>query len=202
MHISRKSLVIALLALFALVCSIITAYIFSIQWWGGWRYTELIAPMCGFAMAGILALVGMVVMRGRQPERAKTLRSILMMGACYAATAGLSFAVLANCSVSCGERTIEAVQSPSRQWTAVWASQDCTAIARLCPPISKVTVRRSGETTSDRQEVFGIAEAYGLRLEWKSDNILLISYPAGTRMLRKDSRAGSVQIDYPPIGWM
>lgn len=111
MRFSRKSFVTVLLTLFALVCSIITAYIFSIQWWGGWRYTELIAPMCGFATAGILALAGMVVMRGRQPERAKTLRSILMMGACYGATTGLSFAVLANCSVSCGERTIETVQS-------------------------------------------------------------------------------------------
>jgi hypothetical protein len=202
MRFSRKSLVTVLLALFALICSIVTAYIFSIQWWGGWRYPELIAPICGSTVAGVLAIAVMAAIGGRQREGAKTLRAILMMGACYMATAGLSFAVLANCSVSCGERTIEAVQSPSRLWRAIWTSQDCTAIARYCPSISKVTILRSGEATSNSQEVFSIAEADGLQLEWKSDNLLLISYMAGMRILRKDNRAGVVQNKYLPIGWM
>jgi hypothetical protein len=198
----RRKGIVTVLALFAMVCSIITAYIFSIQGWGGWRYPELIVPMYGFAIAGMLVLAGIAVMRGRRRERAKTLRSIVMMGACYTVITGLSVAVLASCSVSCGEKTIKGVQSPSRRWTALWSLQNCTAIARYCPPISQVRVRRRGETLSDSQEVFSIATAHGLRLEWQSDNLLVISYMMGIRILRKDSRAGSVQTRYLPIGWM
>ncbi len=192
------------LAVFAVGCATLAELLCSILWRGEWKYSELVAPICGAAVAGALALTGTAFMlRGRSGIGAVIRSGALLTLACVAVSACLFFSLLENCGLSCGNRVIDESRSPSGQWTAVLSMESCTATARYCPPISHVVLLNHREDLPRRQaQAFSLTDGGGLRLEWKSDNLLLISYPAWSKVLVKRDRVGSVRLEYRPIGWM
>jgi uncharacterized integral membrane protein len=189
---------------FAVGCMILAAYVGAILQRGEWKYPELIVPICGSAVAGALAVGGAAFIHIRRSGRDAFIRSsALLMVACLAVSAGLFFALFANCSLSCSNRVVAESKSPDGQWTAVWSLETCTASARYCPSISRVVVVGSGDHVPRRySEAFSATSSDGVLLQWKTNHLLVISYPAETRILLKQTQVGTVRLEYMPIGWM
>ncbi len=188
-------LILALgLSALSVTCATLCTYITSLAWRGEWKYPELIAPICALAAAALLAAIG--------AAHALRRKALIMLG-CPAVAAAVFFLLLANCRLSCVNTTIAESPSPDGQWRAIWLPENCTAAARNCPPISHVLlIRSTNAQPPERQEAFTIAESDGVRLEWKSKDLLRVYYPAWTGVLRKRDRIGAVRLEYRSIGWM
>jgi hypothetical protein len=191
------------LSTFAVGCMTLAAYLYSIEW-GALKHPELMAAVCGSAAAAVLAIGGAAFIISRRLGIGAVVRScVLLTAGCCAVTATLFLSLLANCRLSCGNRVVAESKSPDGEWTAIWLLESCAAAARYCPPISHIVLLRDGERLPGGEgEAFSVRSADGVGLEWKSNDRLVISYAAWTKVLRKRSRVGIVRLEYLPIASM
>ena len=198
-----KLVSIVLLSVFALGLATLAEYLFSILWIGEWAYLELIAPICASVVAATLALgiVASINRRHRGIAAVVRLAALLSLG-CFTSAAGLFFVVLANCSLSCGNKIVAESRSPNGRWKAVSFSRNCYATARYCPPVTHVSVLPvTEELPGGDGNVFSIDAVDGIDLAWKSDDVLLVRYFSGP-VLRKQKQIGDVRVEYMPVGHM
>jgi hypothetical protein len=196
----------AYLSLFALAVVIgsIAAYLLSILWRGDWKYSEMIAPIILAAVAtlALLAIVAVIATRRGRTRNAAMLISGLVL-VCGAVVACVFFGVLDNCRLSCGPVFDAVVKSPTGQWTAIRFSTKCTAIARYCPAMANVSIVNESERLVGTEGiVFRTSPDTYTELSWKSDDVLLIRYGPGPRILRHEHAIGRVKIEYLPTGSM
>jgi hypothetical protein len=188
---------IALLSVLALGCATLAGYLVSILWAGRWAYPELVAPICGSVVAATIALgvIAFLYMRHRGIAAVVRLTALLTLG-CFTVSAGLFFVVLANCSLSCGNKIVAESPSPNGRWKAVSFSRNCVATAGYCPTVSNVSVFAASEGLPEGEgNVFSIDAHDGIDLEWKSADVLLVRYyPA--RVLRQETWVGDVRVEY------
>jgi hypothetical protein len=200
---AAKLTAIALSSVVALGAATFAGYMLSVLWAGKWKYTELIAPICGSVFAAVLA-AGCVAYIGRRHRGAGAvvrLGALLALG-CFTAAAVLFFGLLANCRLSCENRILAESQSPDGRWKAVSFSRNCVAVAGYCPSVSYVSVLPAREELPEGEgNVFGgIVPDGALEVGWKSDDQLLIRHSA--RVFHQQERVGGVRVEYQQVGWM
>ena len=177
------------------------AYRLSVLWRGQWKYRELIAPTCASALAaGLLFAVIAVVQKGRRNIGAIVRLTLLSTAICGVVATGAFFALLDNCSLSCGQMIKSQSDSPSGRWRAVLYSTNCVSVARYCPSVSHISVVSNTQTALDKGDVF-TGPDLAVDMEWKSDQVLLIrGYWKNDRVARQVHSIGPVRIEYLPIG--
>lgn len=194
---------VMLLSALALVSAMFAGYLFSILRMGRWAYPELVAPLCGSVISAVLAASMIAWMNRRRRGIAAFVRlaALLTLG-CFTVAAVVFFGLVANCSWSCESRIVAESRSPNGQWKAVMFSKSCDAAARYCPLVSRVAVLpiREGLPGGD-ENLFSIADPVGLKLEWKSDDVLRVLYYSG-RFLRQQKQVADVHVEYLPVGFM
>jgi hypothetical protein len=202
MHSLGKVLGIALLSITALVCSTVAAYLLSMLWWG--KYQVVVIAAIASAFLAVLAIAGVAAITARPRNTASVLRlASLLAAGCATASAGLYFLLLANCSLSCGNRILTEAKSPDGHLKAVWFLRQCVSSARCCPSVSYVSILPAAERLPDTEgNAFSVATEAGVSLKWKADDLLLITYPSIDRSLRQEKRVGRIRIEYLPIGYM
>jgi len=203
MRITGKTATTASLAIWAIGLAMFAGYLLSILWWGQWKYSELVVPTVGAATAAIVAVAVIAVINRRHRGTGAILRlTALLITGCSLFTAGLFSLLLANCGLSCGNRIIADVKSPTGRWRAVWYSRKCVAPARYCPTVSYVSILAPGEDLRNEANAFSVAVEDGLRLDWRSNDELRISYPGVIRSLNQKCQVRGVRIEYLPIGYL
>jgi len=192
------------LSIVALGCWVLTAYLLSVLSWGDWEYSELIAPSVGSAIAGLLALIGAGYVHRRDRGSGAVVRFTAVATVVNSALAvGFFFVCLSNCTLSCGNKTLSQSLSPNGRLKAVLFSRTCVAAARYCPSVSSVSVLAADDALpAGEGNVVAFVGDVGVDLQWKSDGLLLVRYPAIARVLRQYRRSGDVQIQYLRVGWM
>lgn len=199
---TRKLICTALLLGLAIGCATLSGYLLSILWLGEWKYRELIALISGTAIAAVLsAAAAAVIHKGRRNWRAVSWLTAMIIAGCGVAATGLFFGVLANCDLSCGTRIEAESMNPTGQWRAVLFSRNCISVARYCHPIANVSIVSEGRTPIENGgNAFRVDAIGGVELVWKSDQLILIRYPDGARILRQEKTVGAVRIEYLPVG--
>lgn len=105
------------------------------------------------------------------------------------------------------------VNSPSGRWKAVAFVRVCTVGVEHCPGLNYVSVLNASERLPDAEGnvmsldggsrlQLDISGKIRLDLEWKRDDLLVVSYPGPARVLGKRSEVGPVHIEYRPIGFL
>jgi hypothetical protein len=176
-------------------------------WWGRWQYPVVAVAFIASVVLAVLAIVGIAVITTRGKVNASAAPRASLLVFTYAAASGAFFLlVLANCSLSCGNRILAEAKSPNGNWKAVWYLRQCVSPARYCPPVSFVSILNADEHLPNAEgNAFSVAADDGVYLEWKEDNLLRISYPGFfgvDRSLRQENQVGTVRIEYFPIGSM
>ena len=194
------------LAIMALACAISAAYLLSILRLGQWQYLGVAVAFIATALMAVLALVGVAAITTRGHGNHSTVRRASLLVLTYAAASGASFLLLVNCSLSCGNRILAETRSPNGNWKAVWYLRQCVSPTRYCPHVSFVSILRADEPLPNTEgNAFSVAADDGVRLRWKADDLLLISYPGFVgvdRSLRQKDQVGIVRVEYLPIGFM
>lgn len=190
------------LAIVALTCATFAVYLFSILWQGHWKYHELLPWLSLAAIGGIISLV-IIAFILRQGLAAVSRLTALLIMLCSTSAAGIFYGVLANCHLSCGSRIISEVPNRTGKVKAVWFSRKCVAMAKYCPSLSYVSIIKRDETLPNTEgETLTIDVYDGLRLEWKSDDRLVVWYPGPARVLRHQAVADGIHFEYRPVGGM
>src|SRR5215471_2097197 len=109
---------IVFLAILALACAISAAYFLSILRWGHWQYPGVAGALIASALTAVFALVGVAAITTRGQGNHSTLRRASLLVLTYATASGASFLLLANCSLSCGNRVLTVTRSPNGNWKA------------------------------------------------------------------------------------
>lgn len=187
----------------ALGAATAAGYVLSVLQEGGWKYTDLIAPICGLAVIVALAagLAAYISRRNRGVRAIVRMAGLLTLGYC-AAAAGLYFAVLSNCRFSCGNKVLAEARSPDGRWKAVTFSKNCVAMLQVCPPLSQISVLPVSRGVPDGEgNVFsGIVDDRALEVRWTSPSELRVRYSG--RVLLKREQADEVRVKFQEIGWM
>ncbi|HLJ48203.1 MAG TPA: ATP-binding protein [Bryobacteraceae bacterium] len=184
MRIPGKIAATVSLAICAIGLATFAGYLLSILWQGHWKYPELVLPTVVTATAAILAVGVIAVINRRHLGAGAIVRmTALLIAGCSLSAAGLFFLLLANCSLSCSNRIMADVKSPTGQWRAVWYLQNCVATVRYCPSVSHVSILAPGEEPGGQGNAFSVAVEDGINLDWKSNDLLRISYPGVIRSL-------------------
>ena len=196
-----------LLAVISLASAICAAYLLSILWQGRWQYPVVAVAFIVSSLIAVLAIAGVAVITTRGQSSPSTVRRASYLVLTYSAVSGASFLLLlANCSLSCGNRILSEAKSPNGNWKAVWYLRQCVSPARYCPPVSFVSILRADEQLPNAEgNAFSVAADDGVRLDWKADGLLLISYPGFVgvnRSLRQQHQVGNIRVEYLPIGFM
>src|SRR5260370_5280270 len=122
-----------LLSIFAFACASSATYLFSILWWGHWKYTVAVVAFGASILLAVLAIAGIAAITTRGKVKASAIRASLLIFA-YAAASGACFLlVLANCSLSCGNRILAETNSSNAHWLAVWYLRHCALPRRYWP---------------------------------------------------------------------
>ncbi|HKX00076.1 MAG TPA: hypothetical protein VJN43_20210 [Bryobacteraceae bacterium] len=204
LRMRRAAYVAGILSASAIALGAATAagYVLSVLQEGGWKYTELIAPICGLVMIVALAagIAGYITGRNRGVRAIVRMAGLLTLGYC-AAAAGLYFAALSNCRLSCGNKVLTEARSPDGRWKAVTFSRNCVAVTRYCPPLLNVSVLQVSQKLPEGEgNVFTIDFAGGVAvLKWKSDNLLVVGYSMAP-VLRQKERVGDIHVEYQ-LAW-
>jgi hypothetical protein len=201
MRWERKHIYTLLFLAFAIGCATLTGYLLSILWLGEWKYRELIAPIWVTTIAVIAsaAVVAVINQKQRNLFAIAGLTAVIVAG-CVVVATSLFFGILANCNLSCGTRIEAESRSPTGLWRAVRFSTNCTSIARYCRPIAHVSIVSEGQAPrGNTGNAFSIDATDGVELLWKSDQLLLIRYPLGSRVLRQEKAVGAVRVEYLPV---
>ncbi len=209
MNRQSRVVLVAALSIVALGFAALTTYLFSILLLGEWKYVELFLPTFAALLASLFAAVGASFVLRRQAGVASVVRTAaLLIAGCGTLAVGIYFGLLANCTLSCGETVVAESESPNGAWKAVWIVEHCSSVSRACPTISHVRVSPNGiRPILRREDVFSAMNLGDLRMEWKADDRLTISY-IGTSLtspltvLTKRDRLGTIHLDYLPIGWL
>jgi hypothetical protein len=195
----RGRLVAAIaLSMAAISSHTLAAYAYSV--YGGWRTPAVILPLYGSLAAGLLASSCAGTVIGRRSGLLPVLRATVLVvaGSCTLA-AGLFFAVLTNCRLTCDGKVRVASESPDGRWTALWSEESCTAIAIYCLAVTRVSLVPNGEPGSKQVEVFRVRGASRLWLRWQSNDLLTIVYDRGI-VLERPQSAGNVRIEAMTVG--
>jgi hypothetical protein len=197
----------ALLAIISLASAICAAYLLSILWQGRWRYPVVAVAFSASTLIAVLAIVGVAVITRRGQSCPSAVRRASYLVLTYSAISGTSFfLLLANCSLSCGNRILAEAKSPNGNWKAVWFLRQCASPAQYCPPISFVSVLSAdAQLPNSEGNAFSVVADDGIRLDWKADDLLQISYPGFVgvnRSLRQQHQVGDIRVKYLPIGFM
>jgi hypothetical protein len=111
MRITGKIATTVSLAICAIGLATFAGYLLSILWQGQWKYPELVVPTVGTATAAVLAVAVIAVIKRRHRGTGAIVRmTVLLIAGCNLSAAGLFFLLLANCSLSCGNRIMADVK--------------------------------------------------------------------------------------------
>jgi hypothetical protein len=97
----------------------------------------------------------------------------------------LAFAV--GCGM-CGNEIGYETKSPSGKWRAVAFERDCGATTRATTQIS--VLQGSQQLPNEPGNIFSAEGGFPVKMEWKSDQELQITYPPGTRNIFKGQISG------------
>jgi hypothetical protein len=192
------------LAVLALCSATLSAYLLSVASMGRWKYPEVTGSICASAVITVLALAVIAFINKRESGRLAIVRltALLILG-CGAVAATVHFAVLANCSLFCKNVIQAESRSPNGRWRAIRFSRKCVAPAGYCPLVTYVSILPSSAGLPDGEgNGLAILGDQGIGIEWKSEDLLVTSYPAVDRVLRLPNRVGNVRLEYRPIGFM
>jgi len=188
---------IAALAIVALGCAILAAYLCSVLWWGEWAYPELLLPLGGCLLGAVLLLTGIAVLLRRRSGWVAVVRTALLLTVgCCAMTGGLFLRCWQIADFPATAWIVSQRKSPDGLRTAVWSEEACAAVAAYCPPVSHVAVVLDGKEV----EAFSVRGADGLQLDWRSSDFLVISYGRG-RVLHVRNNVGPVRVHAVPVGF-
>lgn len=202
------------LAALAFCSALLATYLYSNLRWGPprfWGEPELppgsnypaVIPIVVSALAMLLLVaIAWMYKRGQGAAAVVRLTAILMAG-CGAASVGLFFGLMANCSLSCADKVVAEVKSPNGRLRAVRSVTSCAAMARYCPPYSRIAVvSTSLNPAAPRKDAFRVTDVDYVTLTWKADDLLFITYAGEAKILHQQNRTGAVRLKYWTFGWM
>jgi uncharacterized integral membrane protein len=137
-----------LLSIFAFACATSAAYLFSILSWGHWKYPVAVVAFGASIVLAVIAIAGIAAITTHGKVKASAVRCALLICAYAAASGAFFLLVLANCSLSCGNRILAEARSPDGHWKAVWYLRQCASPARYCPPVSFVSILKCWRASS------------------------------------------------------
>ena len=129
--------------------------------------------------------------------------TFLLIAGFAAVAVTVYFAVLTNCGLFCKNSVISEVRSPNGRSKAIRFSRKCTPPEAYCPSVTYVSIwPSSARLPAGTVAGLAIVGDEGITVQWKSRELLVVSYPAVDRILRRPNRIGDVRIQYLPIGFM
>jgi hypothetical protein len=195
MNKALKRIWTATFAVASLCLATLSIYILQIAWSAHQLLWEIDGAFCACVVLTAICLVP--VSYGKR--RLAVVRFTTLVIGCFAVGAIAYFGVLANCSLFCKNVVQAEYRSPSGQWKAIRFLRECRPPSGYCLPVSYVSILPSGaQLPGGVGDAIAIDAENGIRIDWKSEDTLMVSYPMG-RVIHRPRQLGIVKIEYRPI---
>jgi hypothetical protein len=114
---------------------------------------------------------------------------------------GVFYGLLANCHLSQTTTVLAENRSPDGSSIAVHLARRADAVVGYCPSVSLIRlIQPGGDPKATGIPILELSEddSY-VRLEWRSNDLLEVSYSGFDKVIHREQRVGRIRIRYLPI---